>query len=133
MIAWLKSGSRVPAKSFVSNRSQTFCDRNHSQMETEFEASGDRSVTASSAPEGLIGKLPRLSGDGAWMSSLAGPAPTCPTRAVAVVLIHDPRDEDVHTATLIALPEPGSAATSGPTIGAADFSGLPTSDERSQV
>ncbi|MCP2276460.1 hypothetical protein [Nocardia amikacinitolerans] len=128
-----ESSPPARVKDFAPHRSQTFCDWNHSQTETEFHASGDRSVTAPAALEGVIAKLPGLAGYGAWTSSPADLAPTCPTPAVAVVLINDPREESVHTATLVALPELDGTATSGRAVGVADFSYLPTSDERSQV
>ncbi|MFF3221707.1 hypothetical protein ACFYV7_02830 [Nocardia suismassiliense] len=68
----------------------------------------DRSATAEMALEHAVRSVPRLAGFGAWRPGisgipyLSGDEP----HAVVVVLIHDPRDARVRSATLVATPDP---------------------------
>ncbi|MEU7215773.1 hypothetical protein [Nocardia iowensis] len=70
----------------------------------------DRSATAATALEHAVRNVPRLAGFSAWRPGisgipyLSGDEP----HAVVVVLIHDPRDARVRSATLVATPDPAA-------------------------
>ncbi len=76
----------------------------------------DRSATAEAALEQVAGSVPRLAGFGAWRPGITGIPYLggAEPHAVAVVLIHDPRDVRVHSRTLVATPHPPTGDQSSP-------------------
>ncbi|MFE9579283.1 hypothetical protein ACFYO1_23055 [Nocardia sp. NPDC006044] len=76
----------------------------------------DRSATAAMALDQVARNVPRLTGFGAWSPGISG-IPYLggdEPHAVAVILIHDPRDARVRSATLIATPQPAADDESRP-------------------
>ncbi|MFG1790442.1 hypothetical protein [Nocardia sp. NPDC049149] len=67
----------------------------------------DRSATAQRALDEVARNVPRLDGFGAWRSGTPDLAyrTGMEAHAVALVLIHDPRDARVRSTTLIATPQ----------------------------
>lgn len=87
-----------------SNRFQTFCDVNHFTFGVESSISSDRPVTAERALMCATENIPRLDGFTTWRTAVPGlPYHSgSEPHAVALVVIHDPRDGRVQTATLVA-------------------------------
>ncbi|MFI7001325.1 hypothetical protein [Nocardia sp. NPDC050175] len=72
----------------------------------------DRSATAATALDQVARSVPRLAGFGAWRPGISG-IPYLggdEPHAVAVVLIHDPREPRVRSTTLVATPHRGAQA-----------------------
>ncbi|MFI9506986.1 hypothetical protein [Nocardia sp. NPDC052566] len=66
----------------------------------------DLSATAASAVDRAARSMPRLDGFGEWRAGVSGLPYLSGTEphAVALVMIHDPRDARVRSTTLVALP-----------------------------
>ncbi|WP_282777317.1 helix-turn-helix domain-containing protein [Nocardia sp. CC201C] len=107
-------GARAECRSMgcEANHSHGACDICHGAGPAEIPLTRNISVNAQHALSDAVESLPRLTGFDPWRSAvpglpyLSGDEPN----AVAVIVIHDPRDGRVCSATLIASPD-GSAAT----------------------
>ncbi|MFI6173490.1 hypothetical protein ACIBCN_42395 [Nocardia sp. NPDC051052] len=75
----------------------------------------DRSATAEMALDQVARSVPRLAGFGAWRPGISG-IPYLggdEPHAVAVVLIHDPREPRVRSTTLVATPHGAAESPTG--------------------
>ncbi|MCP9622527.1 hypothetical protein FOH10_34245 [Nocardia otitidiscaviarum] len=95
-----------------THHSQTLCDANHSASPAVSQSSGNLAANAQGLLEYAAEGMPRLTGFREWRPAvpglpyLSGAEP----HAVAVIVIHDPRDGRVCSATLVASPDGAAAA-----------------------
>ncbi|WP_306363129.1 helix-turn-helix domain-containing protein [Nocardia sp. CC227C] len=107
-----RSGATSECRSSAceADHSQGACDISHDAVPAEFPLTRNLSVNAQHALSDAAEYLPRLTGFDPWRPAvpglpyLSGAEPN----AVAVIVIHDPRDGRVCSTTLIASPD-GSA------------------------
>lgn len=104
---WDRGDVKAPSDEPKSSRSPIFSDANHYSLATEMSACGDRVATAEHALMCATENIPRLDGFGAWRAAVPGLAYLSGSEphAVAVVVVHDPRDGRARSATLVATPD----------------------------